>query len=115
MTDENANQASPEPEETTAENAQEQAGEMPPMPPADFSYLCQTFYIQALINIGVIPNPTTQSTEAHPELAKFNIAMLEILEQKTKGNLTEQEAKLIEDCLHQTRMAFLEIGKNEEA
>ena len=85
------------------------------MPPADFNYLIQTFYLQALINIGSIPNPVTQTSEANPELAKFNISMMEILQEKTKGNLTEAEQQLLGDCLHQVRMAFVDIGKNQES
>lgn len=123
MTDEKAHQAPSEPEENKAEEVaqnkaeepEEQTGEMPPMPAADFSHLCRTFFYQALINTGNIPNPATQSSEANPELAKFNISMLEILQEKTKGNLTDAEQQLLKDCLHQTRMAFVQIDKQQGA
>jgi hypothetical protein len=123
MTDENANQTPSEPEEAKTEEPEEAAAgesaeqedKLRPMPPADFSYLIQTFYLQALINTGNIPNPVTQTSEANPELAKFNISMMEILQEKTKGNLNETEQKLLGDCLHQVRMAFVDIGKDQGA
>ena len=43
------------------------------------------------------------------EAAKFNIDMLAMLEEKTKGNLSPEEAGLLEQTLHQLRMAFVQL------
>ena len=79
------------------------------MPPPDFNYLVQTFFLQTMISAGKMPNPATQETAKSPSLAKFNIGMLEVLQEKTKGNLSDEEAKLLEECLHQARMVFVEV------
>ena len=45
------------------------------------------------------------------ELAKYNIDMLETLEEKTKGNLTEEEKKVLENTLSQVRMAYVQVAE----
>ena len=44
--------------------------------------------------------------------AKFNIDLLDMLEQKTKGNLTPSEATLISKLLHELRMVFVAVSKS---
>ena len=44
------------------------------------------------------------------ELAKYNIDMLETLQEKTKGNLTEHEEKVLENTLGQVRMAYVKVA-----
>jgi hypothetical protein len=44
------------------------------------------------------------------ELAKYNIDMLETLEEKTKGNLSEDEAKVLAETLNQVRMAYVKMA-----
>ena len=80
-------------------------------PKAELNYITQTFFIQAMINAGRIPNPLSKKQETNRELAKFHIELLEILAQKTRGNLTPEEEQTLNNCLHQTRMAFIELGR----
>ena len=48
-------------------------------------------------------------------LAKHFIDIIAVIQEKTAGNLTDDEAKLIEDNLHQLRMAFMELKKQSAA
>ena len=48
------------------------------------------------------------------EMAQQNIDLLEILKEKTKGNLDQQESKLIENILYELRMAFLEVCRSQQ-
>jgi hypothetical protein len=78
------------------------------LPPPSFSLLVATFASQAMVAFGKVPNPIDGKTEVRIELARHAIDMLDILEQKTKGNLTAEETALLEGIQHQLRMAFLE-------
>lgn len=78
------------------------------LPPPSFSLLVATFASQAMVAFGHAPNPIDGKTEVRLELARHAIDMLDILEQKTKGNLTPDEATMLESVLHQLRLAFVE-------
>jgi len=84
------------------------------LPPPSFSLLVMTFASQAMVAFGHAPNPIDGKTEVRLELARHAIDMLDILEQKTKGNLTAEEAAMIESVLHQLRMAFVEATTGKE-
>jgi hypothetical protein len=82
----------------------------PPLPPPSFSLLVATFGSQALIALGKSPNPLDGKTTIQLDLAKHAIDMLAIVEEKTKGNLTVDEAALLEGVLHQLRLEFVEAS-----
>ena len=81
---------------------------MGPIPEMNFERLVQSIYMQTLIQLGLTGEPN-----ATPQVdllgARSSIDMLGIIEQKTKGNLTEPETKLLEAALFEMRMGFLEI------
>ena len=77
----------------------------------DFSTLVLSLATGALIHLGLTPDPTTQKTEKNIELAKQNIDILSLLKEKTKGNVTAEEEKLIENLLTETRLRFVEVQK----
>lgn len=81
------------------------------LPPPSFSLLVATFASQAAVAFGQVPNPIDGKTEVRLELGRHAIDMLDILEQKTKGNLTPAEASMLENVLHQLRLAFVEATK----
>ena len=78
------------------------------LPPPSFSLLVATFASQAMVAFGKVPDPIDGKTEIRLELARHAIDMLDILEQKTKGNLTADEAAMLEGILHQLRLEFME-------
>ena len=83
----------------------------PQLPPPSFSLLVATFASQAMVAFGKAPDPIDGKREVRLELARHAIDMLDILEQKTKGNLTADEAAMLEGILHQLRMEFFEAMK----
>ncbi len=83
----------------------------PELPPPSFSLMVMTFASQAMVAFGQVPNPIDGKTEVRLELGRHAIDMLDILEQKTKGNLTPEEAAMLEGVLHQLRFAFIEATK----
>ena len=71
-----------------------------------FLSLVQSLGYQALMNLGEIPNPMTQQTELSPEGAKEAIDLLIALRDKTQGNLTDDEKKMLETLLTQLQIKF---------
>lgn len=85
----------------------------PSQPPRaiDFSTFIFSLGSAALINLGVAANPMTNKIEKNLEEAKQNIDLLAILKDKTKGNLTPDEEKLMNNLLHSLRMHYIEENK----
>jgi hypothetical protein len=81
------------------------------LPPASFPLIAATFGTQAMLALGQIPNPLDGKTEVRIDMAKHAIDMLAILEEKTKGNLTADEAAMLESLLHQLRLAYMNVAK----
>jgi len=79
------------------------------LPQASFEALVSTLTSQALLALGVVEHPS-MGKMLNLDLAKFNIDLLGIIEEKTKGNLNEQEKQMMEQTLHQLRMMFVEIS-----
>jgi len=76
----------------------------------DFSTFVFSLATNALINLGLTPDPITKKTQKNIPLAKQNIDILGMLKDKTKGNLTEEEDKLMESLLTEARLRFVEAS-----
>jgi len=76
-------------------------------PPASFEMLLTMFATEAMAALGQLPNPVSNEFSVNIEHARYAIDMLQMLEEKTKGNLDPREAKTLEDLLHQLRMLFV--------
>ena len=80
----------------------------------DFSTLVHSFAISALYHMGAAP-PAPEAPEAPQEInlpvARQNIDILEVLEEKTRGNLSDEEHRLLEGVLYEVRMRFVEAAK----
>lgn len=91
-------------------SARESAGGDPAAgqpPPATFEFLAHTLFTQALMALGRIPNPITQKAHRNLPTARHFIDTLAMLEQKTAGNLTEDERRVLEEIQHQLRMMYM--------
>ncbi len=77
------------------------------IPDASFPMLVTTMATQALANLGQLPDPIENKPVIRKPLAKHFIDTLDMLEQKTKGNLNDQELGLLSETLHQLRMVFV--------
>lgn len=81
------------------------------LPKPNFSQYIYALAMQSLIFSGKQINPQTQKYETNIEIARYHIDLLEMLQEKTKGNLDKNEEKLIGELLHNCRMAFLDAQK----
>ncbi len=85
------------------------------MPPASLELLLTTLATEALMSLGQIPHPATGQITVHRNQAKYLIDTIEVLRQKTKGNLTTDEQQAIDSLLHQLRLIFVETGVPQTA
>ena len=81
--------------------------EGPEMPPASMAMLLSTVGTQALSAMGQLPDPMTGEATINKPIARHFIDTLVVLEEKTKGNLTDEEAEMLTNMLHQLRMIFV--------
>ena len=81
------------------------------IPPASFPMLIQMLGTQAMVALGHIADPATKQTMQNLDLAKHTIDTIDILAAKTKGNLTPDEATVLETVAHELRMAYLAAKK----
>ncbi|GAB4161280.1 MAG: DUF1844 domain-containing protein [Planctomycetaceae bacterium] len=85
----------------------------PKLPPADFSMLIGMFSTQAMVALGAIPNPVSGKSEVELETARHFIDLISVVEEKTKGNLTNEEQGLLDSTLHHLRLMYLEQSKSD--
>jgi len=78
------------------------------LPPLEFGSIVVLLYFPALIQLGLVKDPTSGETRENLSLAKRNIDLLDLLKDKTKGNLEEDEEKALEDALSQLKSAYLD-------
>jgi len=72
-----------------------------------FLNLVQQFYQSSLIFMGKIENPQTKKTEINKDMARYFIDSLEMLEYKTKNNLSEQETQMLSKILQELKLEFV--------
>jgi hypothetical protein len=94
--------------ESTAD-ASAQIDDLPdsPLPPASLAFLLTTIATQAMVALGQMPNPITGRAEVRLHQAKHFIDTLSMLEQKTVNNRTPEETGLLDELLHQLRLAYV--------
>jgi hypothetical protein len=67
----------------------------------------------AALFLGQIPNPQTGKGEVNLEVAKMFIDQLAMIQEKTRGNLTSEEAKVLSNALSNLQMAFVEVSREQ--
>ncbi|MCL2778339.1 MAG: DUF1844 domain-containing protein [Polyangiaceae bacterium] len=78
------------------------------LPQIDFATFILSLSHSALMHLGEAPDPLTNQVHADLSLAKQNIDILGLLEDKTKGNLSGDEERLLAQVLFDLRMRYVE-------
>ena len=90
------------PENAAPEGARE-------LPKADFPTFVLSLATSAMLHLGLIPDPQTgEPGKVDRELARHTIDTLEMLEEKTRGNLDDEEARLLKEALTELRMRYVQ-------
>lgn len=78
-----------------------------------FEGVVQFLGTTAMFQLGLMQGPGGERIPADPVSARHTINMLEVLQHKTRGNLTPDEAKLLDDILYELRMTFVELENRQ--
>jgi len=65
----------------------------------------------AALFLGQIPNPKTGEGEVNLELAKMFIDQLAMIQEKTRGNLTSEEATVLRNALSNLQMVYVDVAQ----
>ena len=87
-----------------------------------FMGLCTSLVTQAWMQLGKIKNPMTDKIETDLDAASLTIDMLGMLKEKTKGNISDDETKILDQSINELRMNYImskdknddKKSKNEE-
>ncbi len=93
------------------ERPEEQTRQEQPPRPLDFAGFVVSLANTALFQLGLIKIPGGEEAKKDLHGARQTIDLIALLEEKTRGNLTDQEAKILKETLFQLRMAFVESSK----
>jgi hypothetical protein len=74
-----------------------------------FLAVIESLYYQAMIHLGMVEHPQTHRPESNPEAGRETIEMLSSLQSKSKGNLSAEEKRALEEVIYQLRMAYLNL------
>ena len=100
-------------ESKTAEKTKkEEKQDKEPLPKINLATFILSMSSSAIFHIGEIPNPETGKTEKNLALAKQSIDIIEMLKEKTKGNLDSDEEKLLDHVLYDLRLKYVEALKS---
>jgi hypothetical protein len=80
------------------------------IPPADFTTLVSSIATQALFSMGAMPDPQTGQRYTNLDIARHHIDSLSVLEEKTKGNLSEEETTMLASTLYELRQSYVQIA-----
>jgi len=97
-------------EEAEKKKKQEEDRRRGPLPEGNFAALISTLTTQALFALGLLQVKGQEKREPDLELAKYNIDMLQTLEEKTKGNLTREEETVLSNTLNELRMGYVKVA-----
>jgi hypothetical protein len=79
------------------------------LPPANFPTLVQSILTQILFYLGDLTQRGAEPN-VNLDMAKHQIDILGILEEKTRGNLTEEEKQLLDTALYEARMRYVSVA-----
>ena len=96
-----------QPQETQEAKQEAQEEQPPPLPEVSFATFVYSLSTSALVHLGEIPEPITEKMDKNLPLAKQTIDILGILQDKTKGNLTQEEENLLNNFLYDLRMRYV--------
>lgn len=82
-------------------------------PPLDFNTFVLSLSTSALMNMGEVADPDTGKTRQQLALARQTIDLIALLEDKTKGNLTGEEERLLSQVLYDLRVRYVAARRNE--
>jgi hypothetical protein len=82
-----------------------------PLPPASFTFIVLSLRAQAEMQLGLMNFGQEEEVKPDLEMARHSIDLLAILKDKTKGNLSLEEQRLLENSLTELRFRFVQVSE----
>jgi hypothetical protein len=82
------------------------------MPKISFSTFIMSLNASVLVNLGLETDPTTGTKSSNLSLARQTIDILVMLEEKTRGNLEDDERRLLTHLLYELRLLYIKAKEN---
>jgi hypothetical protein len=105
--EEQATTATEEPKPVSQETAQHSKEKDPDYPPINFTNFVLSLSTSALFHFGDFPDQDGGKTQKNLPAAKQTIDILDMLNEKTKGNLNENETQLIQGVLYELKLRYV--------
>ena len=86
-----------------------------PLPPIDFPTFVLSMHHSARVHLGDAPSPTGENAVVDLDLARQTIDLIAVLQEKTRGNLTGEEERIVEQALYDLRMRYVEVAKTSSS
>ena len=80
------------------------------LPGVDFATFVLSLAHSAHVHLGLAADPGTGQTEANLPMARQTIDLISLLEEKTRGNLSGEEERILDQALYDLRMRFVEVS-----
>jgi hypothetical protein len=100
-------------EPDAAERAYSEQASFKELPAIDFLTFIVSMSHSALLHLGDAPDPATGTREKNLPLARQTIDLLAMLQEKTRGNLTGDEERVLSQAIYDLRMRFVEVAKGQ--
>jgi hypothetical protein len=106
-----APRAAPEPAAEAASHEDDASEPQMPIPPATFEYLVASFRFQAEMQLGLIHyGEEKDRPEPNLDLSRHFIDLLAVLQEKTRGNLSLEEKRMLENTVTELRFRYVQIA-----
>lgn len=83
------------------------------LPALDFATFVLSLNHSALVHLGIAPDPTSDQRAQNLQLAKQTIDLLGMLHEKTRGNLSGDEERILDHALYELRLSYVEAIKSK--
>lgn len=100
-------------EHDAAERAYSEHAQVKELPAVDFVTFVVSMSHSALLHLGDAPDPSTGTREKNLPLARQTIDLLAVLQEKTRGNLSGDEERVLTQAIYDLRMRFVEVSKGK--
>jgi hypothetical protein len=97
-------------EEAEKKDEQQEEPSHGPLPEGNFAALISMLTTQALFALGLLQIKGQEERKPDLEMAKYNIDMLQVLEEKTRGNLSKEEEAVLANTLNELRMGYVKVA-----
>ncbi len=85
-----------------------------PLPPPTFDFLVFSLRAQAEMQLGLMPFDDEEKSKPNLDLARHTIDLMAVIQQKTRGNLTLEEQRMLDNSITELRFRFVQASEEAQ-